>query len=62
MRRRNRGKVIRRCPQCGSTRLVFEGGLILGQIYHCLDCDYVGSLVVEEEEPAPSSRASAPPR
>jgi transposase-like protein len=59
MRRRTRGKVVRRCPQCRSTRLVFEGGLILGQLYHCLDCDYVGPLVIEEEEAAASTARSA---
>jgi transposase-like protein len=58
MRRRTRGKIVRRCPQCRSTRLVFEGALILGQLYHCLDCDYVGPLVLEEEEPANSSTRS----
>jgi hypothetical protein len=31
-----------------------EGGQILGQIYHCLACDYVGSLVLETEEPLPT--------
>jgi hypothetical protein len=58
MRRRTRGKIVRRCPHCRSTRLVFEGGLILGQLYHCLDCDYVGPLVVEEEVPVDSSPRS----
>lgn len=59
MRRRHRGKTVRRCPQCRSTRLVFEGALILGQLYHCLDCDYVGPLVIEEEEPLPASSPSS---
>lgn len=59
MRRRNRGKIVRRCPQCRSTRLVFEGALILGQLYHCLDCDYVGPLILEEEEPADTERPLA---
>ncbi len=30
--------------------------MITGQVYHCLDCDYVGSLVVETDEPAPAPR------
>ncbi len=50
--RRNPGKRVLRCPQCGSDRLVFEGAMILGQVYHCLACDYVGSLVLETYEPA----------
>jgi transposase-like protein len=52
VRRRPRGKRVLRCPHCGSDRLLFEGGLILGQIYHCQACDYVGSLAIETEEPA----------
>jgi transposase-like protein len=59
MRHRNRGKRVLRCPHCGSDRLVYEGGLILGQIYHCLACDYVGSLVIETDEPsAPAADAA----
>jgi len=57
-RRRTRGKIVRRCPHCRSTRLVFEGGLILGQLFHCLDCDYVGPLILEEEEPVPAAPSS----
>jgi transposase-like protein len=55
MQRRKRGKRILRCPHCGSDHLIYEGGLILGQIYHCLDCDYVGSLVIESDEPPPKA-------
>ena len=51
MKRRKRGKPILRCPQCGSTRLVTVGGFILGQVYHCLQCDYQGSLVFETDAP-----------
>ena len=59
MRHRRRGKRVLRCPHCGSDRLVYEGGLILGQIYHCLACDYVGTLVLETEEPnAPAADAA----
>jgi transposase-like protein len=51
MKRRKRGKPIVHCPHCGSTRLVMVGGQILGQVYHCLQCDYVGSFVYETDGP-----------
>lgn len=41
------------CPQCDSTRIVYEAALITGQVYHCLACDYVGSLILETDEPGP---------
>jgi len=59
MRRRPRGKTVRKCPHCGSARVVFEGGMILGQVYHCLDCDYIGSFIVETDE-APPVRSATP--
>jgi hypothetical protein len=31
--------------------LVYEAGLITGQKYHCLDCNYIGPFVVEEDAP-----------
>ncbi len=37
------------CPECGSSDLYWEAGMIAGQLYHCRDCDYVGSFVVELE-------------
>ena len=49
MRRRPRGKSVLRCPQCLSYNIIYDAGLITGQRYHCLACDYVGSLVLEEE-------------
>ncbi|MCI4369153.1 MAG: TFIIB-type zinc ribbon-containing protein [Thermoplasmata archaeon] len=54
-RRPRKGKRVLRCPQCNSDHLVYEGALIMGQVYHCLDCDYIGSFVIEtdEAEPAP---------
>jgi transposase-like protein len=58
VRRRPRGKTVLRCPQCGSDRLVYNAAMITGQVYHCLACDYIGSLVLEtelpvEKDPAP---------
>jgi len=40
---------ILRCPQCGSTNLEMSAGMITGQVYHCRDCQYVGSLVFEQD-------------
>ncbi len=50
MRRRPRkGRSVRLCPQCGSAQLSLVAGSILGQVYHCAKCNYVGSLVFETE-------------
>ena len=35
------------CPECGSTRLVYEAGYMIGQVYFCQDCEYRGSFVIE---------------
>ncbi len=40
-------KRILRCPSCGSIRVVLNAGAITGQVYHCLDCQYLGSLILE---------------
>jgi transposase-like protein len=47
--RRSRGHRILRCPTCGSTRVALTAGSITGQVYHCLDCHYVGSLIFETD-------------
>lgn len=60
MRRRPRGKTVLRCPQCGSTRLVYEAALITGQVYHCQACQYVGSLVLESDLPDDEEPRRAP--
>jgi DNA-directed RNA polymerase subunit RPC12/RpoP len=49
MRRRPHRKRILRCPTCGSVRIVLSAGSITGQVYHCLDCQYIGSLVFESD-------------
>ena len=45
------GEVVRTfvCPNCGGKELYYESGYITGQVYHCKDCDYVGSFVIEKE-------------
>jgi len=48
-RRRPRGPTFLRCPQCGSDRILPDAAMITGQRYHCLACDYVGSLVLEQD-------------
>ncbi len=37
------------CPQCGSTDVFYEAGGITGQVYHCHKCDYIGSVILEQE-------------
>ena len=37
------------CPSCGSKELYYEAGLISGYKYHCKDCDYIGSFVIEKD-------------
>ena len=50
MRRRPRkGRAVLLCPQCGSSRISLVAGSIVGQVYHCAKCDYVGSLVFETD-------------
>jgi predicted RNA-binding Zn-ribbon protein involved in translation (DUF1610 family) len=50
MRRRpKRGKTVLLCPKCGSIRVSLVAGSIVGQVYHCAKCDYVGSLVFETD-------------
>jgi transposase-like protein len=51
--RRPRGRPVLHCPHCQSTDLEIVGGMIMGQVYHCRRCDYVGSLVYETEGPPP---------
>ncbi len=47
MRRPRRGKTMLVCPKCGSGKVGLIAGSIVGQVYHCAKCDYVGSLVLE---------------
>lgn len=42
-------KRILRCPTCGSVNVEMVGGQIMGQVYHCRDCNYQGSLILEVE-------------
>jgi len=59
MIRRPRGKRILRCPQCNSDRVIYASAMITGQVYHCLDCDYQGSLILETEGPPPAKDPDA---
>jgi transposase-like protein len=51
MPRRPRGRTVLVCPQCGSPKIALIAGSIVGQVYHCSACDYVGSLVLERDLP-----------
>ncbi|WP_455392970.1 hypothetical protein [[Eubacterium] cellulosolvens] len=37
------------CPDCGGKELYYEAGLISGYKYHCKDCDYIGTFVIEKD-------------
>jgi predicted RNA-binding Zn-ribbon protein involved in translation (DUF1610 family) len=37
------------CPECGSRELYYEAGLISGYKYHCKDCDYIGTFIIEKD-------------
>jgi hypothetical protein len=54
VRRRPRGPAVLICPQCGSDRIVMEAAQITGAKYHCLACDYLGALVLEQDLKAPA--------
>jgi uncharacterized Zn finger protein len=62
-RRRDRGPRILLCPQCGSPRIELASALITGQVYRCLACGYVGSLVYETDQKTleAEARKAAPP-
>jgi late competence protein required for DNA uptake (superfamily II DNA/RNA helicase) len=42
-------KTVLTCPQCGSSDLYYENGMITGVIYHCKSCDYIGPVVLERD-------------
>ena len=41
---------IKICPVCGSTRIYYVAGMITGEKYHCEDCGYEGSVILEIDE------------
>jgi len=51
MARRPRHRSVLLCPQCGSANVTLIAGSIVGQVYHCKACDYVGSLILETDLP-----------
>jgi predicted RNA-binding Zn-ribbon protein involved in translation (DUF1610 family) len=53
--RARKGRSVLRCPTCGSVRVLLDTGQITGQRYHCLDCDYLGSFILEEDLPPPET-------
>ena len=56
--KKTRKKTVLRCPQCGSTDLTYELGLITGYKYHCKKCQYVGPLVIQDEMTADGGEGS----
>ena len=43
-------KTTKVCPICGSPKLYYEVGGKIGFVYHCKNCGYVGSFIVEANE------------
>ncbi|MBN1539032.1 MAG: hypothetical protein JW939_02725, partial [Candidatus Thermoplasmatota archaeon] len=41
--------IVHQCPECMGTELYFESGFMTGYKYHCKNCDYVGSFVIEKQ-------------
>lgn len=41
--------IVHQCPECMGTELYYETGFLTGYKYHCKNCDYVGSFVIEKE-------------
>ena len=46
---KSRRRKILTCPDCGSSDLYYETGLITGYKYHCKKCQYVGPFVIEKD-------------
>ena len=40
---------VKRCPQCGSSDIIYENALVTGYKYRCKKCDYIGALILEED-------------
>jgi hypothetical protein len=41
--------IVHQCPECMGTELYYETGFLTGYKYHCKNCDYVGSFVIEKQ-------------
>ncbi|MBN1390567.1 MAG: hypothetical protein JXA22_08000 [Candidatus Thermoplasmatota archaeon] len=41
--------IVHQCPECFGTELYYESGFMTGYKYHCKNCDYVGSFVIEKQ-------------
>lgn len=38
------------CPQCGKATLYLETGGVMGDIYRCKNCTYIGNFVIESDD------------
>lgn len=38
------------CPQCGHKTLYLETGGVMGDIYRCKNCTYIGNFVIEGDD------------
>jgi hypothetical protein len=37
------------CPQCSSTKIISQLGGMTGEMYHCLNCHYLGPVIIERD-------------
>ncbi len=42
--------MLKKCPQCGSSDIIFFVGGEAGQIYECKSCGYRGTLIIEADD------------
>ena len=43
-------KTTKVCPICGGPKLYYEVGGKIGFVYHCKNCGYIGSFIIEANE------------
>ena len=50
------------CPVCKSKNIFPVAGGYIGQVYHCKDCGYRGSFVLEIDDDVPGDGAPEKPK
>jgi transposase-like protein len=45
------------CPKCHSENIILWMGGYTGAMYRCPDCGYTGPIVIETNDPIPSSKS-----
>ncbi len=47
LRKDTKEVIALQCPVCGGTDLYYEAGMISGTKFHCKQCQYIGTFVLE---------------